>query len=213
MEKLICPHCYNRVPFVRPPVCLKCGTHLSDAGVQYCEKCSRHQGDFARNVALMDYSAEAAARMIWDLKYHNKKEYADFLALEMGRRFGARIMEWRCEAIVPVPVHASKKRMRGYNQTAVLAKRLGALLDIPVDEQALVRVKKTAPQKNLDAEGRRRNLRTAFAAGKTAARYRTVLLLDDIYTTGATMQVCSRVLLDAGVQRLYGITCCVGRGE
>lgn len=213
VEKLICPHCYNRVPFVKGPVCLKCGAHVSDAATEYCAQCRKRPRDFVRNLALMDYSGEAAGRMIWDLKYNNKREYADFLALEMGRHFGKRIADWQCEVIVPVPIHASRKRRRGYNQTAVLAKRLGALLEIPVDERALLRVKKTVPQKNLDAGARYQNLKTAFAAGKTAAHYRNVLLLDDIYTTGATMQVCSRELMKAGVQRVYGVTCCVGHGE
>jgi ComF family protein len=211
MEKLICPHCYNRVPFIAGPVCMKCGKPLANAEAEYCRQCEKTPRDFVRNLALMDYSDETADRMMWDLKYSNKREYADFLALELGRHFGRRIVDWGCEAIVPVPVHASKKRVRGYNQTAVLAKRLGAFLELPVDEGALLRIRKTAPQKNLNAGERYLNLKTAFAPGKSAARYRRVLLLDDIYTTGATMQVCTKALMGAGVEQVYGITCCVGR--
>ncbi len=213
MEKLICPHCYNRVPFVTEPICMKCGTHISDGTAEYCRRCKGAPRDFVRNLALMDYSSQVAGQMMWDFKYNNKREYADFLALELGRHFGRRIMEWKCDVIVPVPVHPARKRERGYNQTAVLAKRLGALLELPVDEKALLRTQKTLPQKKLDVHARYQNLKNAFEAGRTAPHYRNILLLDDIYTTGATMQICSRELTRAGVRRVYGLTCCVGHGE
>lgn len=213
MEKLICPHCYNRIPFVTGPVCMRCGIHIPDGEREYCENCEKMPKSFERNLALMDYSDEIAAGMMWDIKYNNRREYADFLALEMGRHFAGRILDWRCEAIIPVPVHASRKRRRGYNQTAVMAKRLGSLLDIPVDETALIRTKKTIAQKKLSGSERYQNLKAAFTAGPSAANYRSVLLLDDIYTTGATMRICSNALLNAGVGRVYGITCCIGHGE
>ncbi len=213
MEKLICPHCYNRIHFVKQPVCLRCGAHISDKGREYCERCEKLPKSFERNLALMEYSDETAARMMWDIKYNNKREYADFLALEMGRHFARYILDWKCEAIIPVPVHASRKRSRGYNQTAVMAKRLGTLLDIPVDESALIRTKKTIAQKKLSGTERYQNLKSAFAAGESAGTYRSVLLLDDIYTTGATMRICSNVLLEAGVGKVYGVTCCIGRPE
>ncbi len=213
LEKLICPHCYTKVPFVKQPVCLRCGVHISDKGREYCQRCEKLPKSFERNLALMDYSDEIAARMMWDIKYNNKREYADFLALEMGRHFARHIIDWKCEAIIPVPVHPSRKRKRGYNQTAVMAKRLGALLDIPVDESALIRTKKTIAQKKLSKEERYQNLKAAFAAGESAGGYRSVLLLDDIYTTGATMRICSNELLEAGVGKVYGVTCCIGHGE
>jgi ComF family protein len=212
MEKLVCPHCYNRIPFIEGPSCMKCGKPLGDGEREYCLQCQKHPRDFVRNLALMDYSSEVAGRMMWDLKYNNKREYGDFLALELGRHFCRQILEWQCEVIIPVPVHASKMRARGYNQTAVLAKRLGTFLELPVDEGALLRVKKTLPQKKLDPTARYQNLKTAFAPGKSASYYRTVLLLDDIYTTGATMEVCTRALMSAGVEQVYGMTCCVVRG-
>lgn len=211
MERLICPHCYNKVPFIKWPTCMKCGTQLEKWTDEYCSRCKNTSRDFVRNLALMDYANPRAGQMMWDFKYSNKREYADFFALELTRHFGRQILDFNCEVIIPVPVHRSRKRERGYNQAEVLARRLGELLELSVDEKALLRVKRTLPQKKLDANARYQNLRNAFLPGKSAGMYRRVLLVDDIYTTGTTMQVCARTLMEAGVERVYGLTCCAGR--
>lgn len=210
-EKLICPHCYNKLPRISLPVCLKCGGHTYDAGQEYCEACRKTSRSFEKNLALMDYSNPVADRIIWNFKYNNKREYGDFLALEIARCFGKEIISWDCEAIVPVPVHPARKRARGYNQTEVLSKKLGSILEIKTDAKALLRIKKTLPQKKLGAEGRYQNLKAAFLPGKTASLYKRVILVDDIYTTGATLEVCTQALKSAGVEKVYCITCCVGQ--
>ncbi len=209
MEKLICPHCYNRLPFIKPPTCLKCGKHIEDGTKAYCADCDEKDRPFEKCISIMDYSDEIAGRMMWDLKYKNRREYADLLALIIAQKNAAQIVSWRCDALVPVPVHPSKRKSRGYNQTELVANRLGELLDIPVKPQVLIRARKTVPQKGLDADARARNLKSAFAPGEEACPKR-VILLDDIYTTGATMRVCTDVLLASGAQMVFGICCCAG---
>ena len=200
----------DQVPFLKGPFCVKCGKPIDSEQDEFCDDCEGRKRDFVRGVSLMDYSKHYADRLMWDVKYNNKKEYADFLALELARRYARSIENWGCQVIVPVPVHASRRRKRGYNQAELIAQRLGCLLDMKVDAKALIRTRKTAPQKNLDAAGRLENLKSAFAPGKTAAGYDNVLLLDDIYTTGATMQVCTKVLMGAGVKSVYVMTCAIG---
>jgi len=209
---LCCNSCYPKIRFVGGATCLKCGAMLSRQEDAYCPECRRKKRDFVQGVALMDYTCEAAARLLWKVKYENGREFADFLAEEMVMRYGAQIRRWQAEVILPVPVHKSKKRERGYNQAEVLAKKLGKKLEIPVDARALVRVKKTVAQKKLGLQERLDNLQGAFAATQRAAAYRRVILLDDIFTTGSTAHVCIAQLKNAGVQEVYLVNYSIGRG-
>ena len=117
------------------------------------------------------------------------------------------------EAIVPVPIHSSRRRARGFNQAEVLAEILGDKLKIPVEPQMLTREKKTRPQKELSAAERLKNLSGAFAAGKECGRIKRVLLVDDIYTTGSTIEACARVLQSAGVETVYFAVICMTGGR
>ena len=155
---------------------------------------------------------EISARSMAQIKYQNRREYLDYYSEEMVRRLGHRISRMKAQFLVPVPVHPARKRQRGYNQAEELAVRLGKLTGIPVCTQALVRIKKTAPQKELTAGERLKNLEKAFAVRKEFLPPGTdgVILVDDIYTTGSTAEACSRVLKSAGVRRVYVLSVCIG---
>lgn len=209
MEEYICPICYKKLTFIQEPYCVLCGRPIKDEQQELCEVCKVKRPLFERNRGLLDYSNEYSDRMIWELKYNNKREYADFLSLEMARRFGRDIIRDKCEAIIPVPVHPSRKRKRGYNQAELIADGLSEYFDIPVDTDILFRIKKTTPQKELGPATRYENLKSAFAASADAAGYKRVLLIDDIYTTGATLNSCTHVLKNAGIQKVYGLTACM----
>lgn len=211
MEKLICPHCYEKLGFVTEAFCVKCGT--PGTNTELCTACRHKAPEYESNRGMLYYGNPYAGKMMWDLKYNNKREYADFLGLELARRYGKRIMMNRCEAIVPVPVHSAKLRKRGYNQAELIAKSLSEYLNIPVIPELLVRDKKTVPQKELTAQGRYQNLQRAFISIPEAAQLHNVLVVDDIYTTGATMNACSYALKKCGVRKVYGITACIGRNE
>ena len=213
LEELICPHCYGKLSFVTGDYCLKCGRPVRSDREEYCENCRRSKPSFELCRGMLNYADPDADRMVWDIKYNNKREYADFIAAEMARRYGREIFKWGVSCIIPVPVHPSKKRKRGYNQAEVIAERLGGLLNLPVLGDGLMRVKKTAPQKELDPGKRAANLAGAFAAGSIKGDEGTVLLIDDIYTTGATMETCTRVLLAAGVKKVYCLACCTVGNE
>jgi ComF family protein len=115
--------------------------------------------------------------------------------------------------MVPVPVHASRRRRRGFNQAEELARRLSEKLGIPVDSHILIRTKKTVPQKNLNPAERLRNLEQAFSVASLPPRDKTILLIDDIYTTGATAEACAKILKEAGAEKVYVFTIFTGSGN
>ena len=207
----ICPECRKKLSFVSGPCCLKCGKELETQDTEYCLGCRKGKRSFEFGAALLNYN-EISARSMAQIKYQDRREYLDYYSEEMVRRLGHRISRMKAQFLVPVPVHPARKRQRGYNQAEELAVRLGKLTGIPVYTQALVRIKKTAPQKELTAGERLKNLEKAFAVRKEFLPPGTegVILVDDIYTTGSTAEACSRVLKSAGVGRVYILSVCIG---
>ena len=182
--RLICPACLKQLSFVSSPACMKCGKEIGSREQEYCADCIRRKKSFTRGFALLNYDSRAAVSMA-AVKYHNKREYLDFYARAAALRFEKQFRQAGIQVIVPVPVHASRLKTRGFNQAAVLAEKLSAELGIPWEE-LLIRVKKTDPQKSLGSAERLKNLRGAFEAEQEAGKWERVLLVDDIYTTGST---------------------------
>ena len=189
---------------------MKCGKEIGSRDQEYCADCIRRKKSFERGFALLNYDRRAAASMA-AVKYHNKREYLDFYARAAALRFEKQFRQAGIQVIVPVPVHASRLKTRGFNQAAVLAEKLSAELGIPWEE-LLIRVKKTDPQKSLGSAERLKNLRGAFEAEQKAGKWERVLLVDDIYTTGSTAEICSRALLKTGVKQVFVFAVCIGHG-
>ena len=208
--RLICPACLKQLSFVSSPACMKCGKEIGSRDQEYCADCIRRKKSFERGFALLNYDSRAAVSMA-AVKYHNKREYLDFYARAAALRFGKQFRQAGIQVIVPVPVHASRLKTRGFNQAAVLAEKLSAELGIPWEE-LLIRVKKTDPQKSLGSAERLKNLRGAFEAEQEAGKWERVLLVDDIYTTGSTAEICSRALLKTGVKQVFVFAVCIGHG-
>ncbi len=208
--QLICPPCVRMLSPVKEPVCKTCGKEVENGDIEYCRDCLRRPRTFIRNFALINYT-DTARRSMAAIKYKNKKEYLDFYGEAICSRFGRRLLYLEPDCLVPVPVHPSRARSRGFNQAGLLADRIGGRLGIPVCHDGLKRVKKTLPQKELNSAERFRNLQKAFGPGNLPAGIRTAVLADDIYTTGSTMEACARILREMGVERVYGVTICIGR--
>lgn len=122
------------------------------------------------------------------------------------------IRGWGPDLIMPVPLHKKRRRKRGYNQAGVLGRRLGRLLGIRVDDKSLLRRVYTDPQKKLGRLERKKNLRNAFALKESFKPVPVVLLVDDIYTTGNTIDAVSEVLKKKGVEKVYFLTISIGQG-
>jgi len=114
---------------------------------------------------------------------------------------------WENSILIPVPLDKKKLRSRGYNQAEELAKELAVILKVPIIANSLMKIKTTKPQMELSKEEREQNLKNAFAIKKPFdfAQGKKVFLVDDVYTTGSTMEECSRVLRDAGAKSVWGI--------
>ncbi len=188
-----------------------CGMCASTLALECCPECTAfyapevghecmHLGSNMTAFAPYDGIIRLKLRQ---LKYSDNAGLAEImgtLAVAAWRKRG-----WQADVIVPVPLYESRLKSRGFNQSMLLALIAGERLRLPIEEQALVRTRHTAAQHNLGAEARRRNVQGAFApgAGIAAVRGKRVILLDDIITTGATMQGCADVLRTAGAAEIY----------
>ena len=114
---------------------------------------------------------------------------------------------WGVEVLIPVPLHPARKKARGFNQSRVLARELGEIVNIGIIDGVLVKPVNVPPQTTLTAKERRKNIKGAFKVrDKAKIKDKTILLVDDVLTTGATIQDCSTVLINAGAKEVRGIT-------
>ena len=205
--ELICKKCEKELPIIDEKRCLKCGAPLFSEEAALCRRCREKEknglASYEHGMAVFSYTDKISAS-IADFKYHNHRDNADFYAKKMLDRYGEYIKSLAPEVIIPVPIHFMRWWERGYNQAALIARKLAGGLEIPCDLNYLIRVKDTKKQKDLTLEERMRNISDAFAVSKERAsdKYKRVLLVDDIYTTGGTIETCSRALLNAGCEHV-----------
>ena len=207
----VCGECIKKLSFVTDPYCMKCGRPLGDAGEEFCPDCAKHNKSFVQSRAVLVYD-DMTRRAIYRLKYAGKREYAKGFANLTDQRLGDWIRSISPDVIIPVPLHKSRMRKRGFNQTQLIAARLSDLVSIPCRDDIAVRCKKTIPQKNLSRSERQKNLKKAFKIRQNDVRLNTVLVVDDIYTTGSTLDELARCLKEAGAGKVYCLTMSVGVG-
>ena len=206
----ICPGCERKLTYVENPICSKCGKPLvDDAGL--CRDCARSDHTYDEGRAVFVYD-EYMSKSMYRFKYNGKREFAVYYGQKMYEKLGQKIKSWNVEAIVPVPVHKKRLAERGYNQAYLLAKELSKRLGIPVCDHLVIRKSATKVQKGLSASSRQNNLKKAFIVSRNSVKYSSVLIVDDIYTTGATVDAVALCLKGAGTQRVYFVSLCIGRG-
>lgn len=201
----VCAACWQSIRRLTPPLCDGCGDPLPtwrtiSVPLARCARCRRARRYVDRSRAIGEYEG-ALRSIVHALKYDGRRSLARPLAALMRER--APDLLDGVDAVVAVPLHPSRRRERGFNQAADLARRLG----IPMC-RALRRVRATSAQASLPAGRRHANVRGAFAltrAGR-ALGGRTVLLVDDVSTTGATLEACARALKDGGVAEVRALT-------
>ncbi len=205
----ICLPCMKRLKALKPPFCERCGKKIS-APSGICTDCSRNDHIFTRCRSAFEYDTVRAA--IYRFKYLGRREYAHVFAEMTHRILADYLAGIRPDAITFVPLSREKERTRGYNQARDYAGELSKLMNIPLLDDALIRVRNTAPMKLLTPQERLKNLKNAFKSGQNVVKSKSILLVDDIYTTGATMDECARVLFDAGANKVYCVTLASGKG-
>jgi competence protein ComFC len=200
----ICGACRQGLPVITPPVCDGCGRPLDDrSGGMLCPACAGVEAriDGIRSPFLFD---GVLRRAIHEFKYNNLRALAPVLA---GMLHGYMMRNpLPGEVLVPVPLHPRRLRERGYNQSALLARELGRLSVAPVVEGCLVRRGYAPPQVgSAGVAERRRNVATAFACRDRRLAGRKVILIDDVSTSGATLNSCAAVLKAAGAASVWGL--------
>lgn len=207
----ICSACDVQVKRIREPVCKRCGKPLEDERREYCSDCERKRHYFTQGKAVFVYEG-GIRQSLYRFKYSNKREYAGFYADEANRLYHEWLIERNIEVIIPIPMYIWKQRLRGYNQAEVFARALEKDTGIPVDTQLIRRIRNTTPQKKLSDVERRGNLKNAFQLRSDIVKYKQIILVDDIYTTGSTMDAVAKILVAAGVEEVYFICISIGKG-
>jgi ComF family protein len=214
LDGAVCRVCWQRLPSFTPPVCTTCGLPLPSWRVacleaSRCARCRRRAAVLARQAAIGPHEG-VLRRIVHALKYDARLSTVAPLAASM-RAAGADALHG-AHAVVPVPLHRRRAWSRGFNQATLLARHLG-----PPVCPLLLRIRATPPQVSLPAAQRHRNVREAFAArphlidrlarkGRVPVGELIVVIVDDVCTTGATLDACGRVLRAAGIGEVRALT-------
>lgn len=196
----LCADCTAALPR-QQPACPSCAARLptSAGDVLPCGECQHHPPVFNEALALFTYAAPVD-QLIQRIKYGGDLA----LARELGELLASRILESdvaRPDLLLPVPLHRTRLRTRGYNQALELTRPLSRRLRIPLDHELATRTRATAPQLDMDRRERARNLRDAFAVrGELSGRH--VAIIDDVMTSGATVTSLAKALKRAGAERI-----------
>ena len=205
----ICRECSGKLIYVGDEYCRRCGRPLTDENAEYCRDCTRGIHLFDRGVSLYVYN-DVTRSAIFRFKYSNRREYADFFAADIFRKLGNELMQFRADALIPVPLYKDKLKKRGFNQAELIAAGLSGLLGIKVRNDVIERTRATRPQKALSRAERQKNLKRSFKITGNVVKLNTVIIVDDIYTTGSTMDEMAHTLKSAGIERVFFVTLATG---
>ena len=199
----LCGACWSSVPRHVVPLC-RCGFPLHAPGSELCGRCRRGQQGFMQGFSIGPYRG-ALRTVIRELKYRGRRQAARSLADILVSEARAAQLLGEAQALIPVPLHPLRLRERGFNQSLVIARALARRTGIPVWSTSLRRVRPTAPQTGLSAAARRINVAGAFEC-RERLDDQTVVLVDDVLTTGATVRSCAGALKRAGAREVRVLT-------
>ncbi|MFO7983604.1 MAG: ComF family protein [Desulfuromonadales bacterium] len=195
-----CPTCAAGIRPITSPCCPCCALPYPGEIIHdhLCEECLRKKPSYERVLAGAHYDG-SLREAIHRFKYRGDIGLESALARTVGESFARDILDFSPDLMIPVPLHVGRLRERTYNQAQLLALRLGKMLTIPVDSRLLQRTRATDSQQRLSGRARRANLRGAFEGADELAQ-RRILLIDDVMTTGATVEECSREMMRCGAE-------------
>lgn len=198
-----CSHCHTQVQRIYPPYCQRCGQKIRSGEKLVCDRCQAHPPEMTaiRSWAIFGGPLRQALHRI---KYKRDIVLAEVFAghmLEFLQEQG-----WGVDLVAPVPIGRERKKQRGYNQAGLLAKPLALGLGLVYKPKALVRVRETASQVGLSLKQRRQNIGGAFSSSSALVKDKNILVVDDVVTSGSTLDECAKVLWRAGAEKVYGLT-------
>lgn len=206
-----CTDCFSKLPYIGKHFCYKCGKQLEEDQFEYCHDCNI-QNHFFRQGRGLYVHEDLVCDAIYDLKYKNKRQIADFFAEQIWEYLGEWIKKSDYSAIIPVPISEHKMKIRGYNQAELISRKLSLKAGIVHRPECLIRTSDTAPQRLLGRLERKNNLKNAFKTTTDRVQLEKVLLVDDIFTTGNTVDAVAEILLHSGVKAVDFITVSIGKG-
>jgi len=205
----VCQKCRRKIIYIKEPCCLKCGKPIMN-DVELCRDCDSRRHEFVKGSALFDYGS--VAESLHRFKNKNRAEYANTYAKMLYEQKKDFISFIKPDAFIPVPVHKSKLIKRGYNQALLIAKELSRLSGIPYYPDLIVREKKTSALKDLSLSQRQNNLKNAFKLTSNDVKLTTIVIIDDIYTTGSTIDEIAKTFRRNMHCDVYFLTLTIGRG-
>ena len=210
-DTTVCQACTTKLPIIGEPRCKQCSKPIDDATAEYCFDCQHKKHYFDEGYALLLYNTDMQKSMAY-FKFHGRREYGEFYGGLLIKVAHQIIKRWQIEVLLPVPIHSARKSTRGYNQAEIIGHVLSKGLSIPIRTDLIKRIKNTKAQKQLNIEERKKNVLKAFAISKEASNYECVLIVDDIYTTGSTIDEMAKELRKNGVKKVFFLTICIGGG-
>ncbi|WP_206458760.1 ComF family protein [Anaerovorax sp. IOR16] len=207
----LCPSCVRKLHWIVGLTCPKCGKTVTEEGL--CSDCLLTFRYFDQGISCVQYG-KLEKDIIHKFKYHDGAYIGKKLAQLMMERL--EVEDFSIDAIVSVPMFLEKEKSRGYNQATVLAKELSRLIEIQYINNLLIRNRNTVPMSELSAEERIRNVKNAFTINENyynIVQDKIILLVDDVYTTGNTVNECSRILKECGAGKVYVLTFASGVGK
>jgi ComF family protein len=207
-QRGVCPDCHSEIRWIEPPFCSICGTPFVSSEIENhpCGPCVTKKRYFRVARALGFYQGplrEAIHRWKYEGKTYLTPLFAGWLSEGLHRYWN----DIPFDLLIPVPLHSSRLRKRGFNQALLLVKELSHRTGIPYLKRALRKRTPTLPQVNLNGPEREKGVRGSFQTDeRDQLQGKSVLLIDDVYTTGATVNECSRVLVAGGAKEVYVLT-------
>lgn len=211
-DTLICPACVGRLRYISQPFCYRCGKPVAHDAQEYCPDCAGKKHEFEQGRTVFLYQGPMRG-ILYRYKYGNRRDYTEFLAREAASRYGEWVRRLHVDVVVPIPLSKKRLRRRGYNQADLFARRFSELCGLKYDAGLLVRIRNTVPQKQLSVQERKNNLKNAFKMSRNVVNLKRILLIDDIYTTGSTIDAAALALKQAGVRDVFSLCISIGQGQ
>lgn len=182
-----------------------------DGEAECCENCTGRNVYYRRGLTLFLYN-DPVRKSIYRFKYAGRREYSKFYGEEICRHLGREIVQFHAQALIPVPLHKKRLRKRGFNQAELIADEVGRRLGIPVRPEIVIRQRNTEALKKMTRAERENNLKRAFKMRENDVKLDTVIVVDDILTTGSTINEISKILREKGIKNVYFIALASGAG-
>lgn len=197
----MCDRCYSQIDLKQNPSCSLCGEPIKSGSI--CTRCKQQTPYFSKLRSLGYYSGPLRDAIV-SLKYYRNIGLGSFFAPALCEIIVKE--EWNIDLITAIPLSTNRKKERGYNQAEILARPIARTMQLPYADKSVHRSRHTTSQVGLSVKERQLNMKGAFMADPKVVKDKSILLIDDVATTGATMDACAKALLDAGCRQVFGLT-------